>query len=69
MYDSHMAVQQTKVTVNVRDDILADVRQIAEDDNKTVTEVVNEALRFRALAKSGTVLLKSDDGVVSQIVI
>lgn len=63
-----MAVQQTKVTVNVRDDLLEKARAIAEAENKTVTEVINEALRVRQLIDGGTVLVKTGDEY-SQILI
>ena len=64
-----MGVKQTKVTVNVRDDLLEGARKIADKENKTVTEVINEALRVRELAADQQLLVKPHNSDELQIVL
>ena len=64
-----MAVKQTKGTVNVRDDLLEGARKIAEEENKTVTEVIDEALRIRELAADRKLLVKRPNSDHLQIVL
>ena len=68
-----MAIQTTKVTVNIPDDVLAELREIAAANNTTLTDAISQSIRINKFLTDqekldAKILIETADGKFRQII-